>query len=91
MKTKSALPSPHLGGSIGRGPEGPRAERARIAEEALSSLEESEEEAVAAWAHELERRSREISEGRVQAVDWETTRDRILGELGKRRASRSSS
>ena len=69
----------------------PRTERARLAEEVLSSLEESEEEVVAAWSRELERRSREISEGRVQAVDWKTTRDRILRELGKRRANRSSS
>ena len=69
----------------------PRTERARLAEEVLSSLEEPEEEVVAAWARELERRSREISEGRVQAVDWETARERILKELGQRRASRSLS
>jgi len=69
----------------------PRTERARLAEEVLSSLEESEEQVVAAWARELERRSREISEGRVQVVAWETARDRIRRELGKRRASRSSS
>jgi len=69
----------------------PRTERARLAEELLSSLEEPVEEVVAAWARELERRSREISEGRVQAVDWETARERILKELGQRRASRSSS
>ena len=69
----------------------PRTERARLVEEVLSSLEEQEEEIVAAWARELERRSREISEGRVRAVDWETARERILKELGQRRASRSSS
>jgi hypothetical protein len=39
----------------------------------------------------LERRSREISEGRVRTVDWETTRGRIVRELGERRAGRSSS
>jgi putative addiction module component (TIGR02574 family) len=61
----------------------PRTERARLAEEVLSSLEEAEEEVVAAWARELERRSREISEGRVQAVDWETARKGILRELGR--------
>ena len=69
----------------------PRTERARLAEEVLSSLEEAEEEVVAAWAAELERRSREVSEGRVQAVDWEGARERILDELGRRRAIRSSS
>ena len=34
----------------------PRPERARVAEELLSSLEESDEEVAAAWAEELERR-----------------------------------
>jgi len=60
----------------------PRTERARVAEEVLSSLKEPEEQVVAAWVRELERRSREISEGRVQAVDWETARKQILRELG---------
>ncbi len=48
----------------------PQTERARLAEEVLSSLEEPENKIVGAWAPELERRSREISEGRVQPVDW---------------------
>ena len=69
----------------------PRTERARLAGEVLSSLEEPQEQVVAAWVSELERRSREISEGRVRTVDWETTRDRIVRELGERRAGRSSS
>jgi len=55
----------------------PRNERARLAEEVLSSLEEPEEKVAAAWVPELERRSREISAGLVQAVDWETARERI--------------
>ncbi len=55
----------------------PRTERARLAKEVLASLEESEEQVVAAWACELERRSREVSEGRVQPLDWETTRGQI--------------
>jgi len=69
----------------------PRPERARLAEEVLSSLEESEDQVAAAWAQELERRSREIAEGRVQPLDWETVRGQILEELGRRRADRSSS
>ena len=69
----------------------PRTERARLAGEVLSSLEEPQEQVVAAWVSELERRSREISEGRVQPVDWETARDRIVREIGERRAGRSSS
>jgi len=50
----------------------PRAERARLAEEVLSSLEDPDEQVAAAWARELERRSNDIAEGRVQPVDWET-------------------
>ena len=69
----------------------PRTERARLAEEVLSSLEESDEQVAAAWARELERRSREIAEGRVQSVDWGTARAQILKELEQRRAGRSSS
>ena len=69
----------------------PRDERARVAEELLSSLEEPDEEVAAAWAGELERRSREIAEGQVQTVDWETARQQILKELEQRRASRASS
>jgi putative addiction module component (TIGR02574 family) len=37
----------------------PRDERARVAEELLSSLEEPADDVAAAWADELERRSRE--------------------------------
>ena len=69
----------------------PRRERARVAEELLSSLEEPADEVAAAWATELERRSRDVAEGRVQTVAWETARSEILKELEERRASRSPS
>ena len=69
----------------------PREDRARLAEEVLTSLEESEDEVAAAWAEELDRRSRDVAEGRVQTVDWETARTRILTELHERRADRTSS
>jgi putative addiction module component (TIGR02574 family) len=69
----------------------PRAERARLAEEVLSSLEDPDEQVAAAWARELERRSNDIAEGRVQPVDWETAREQILKELEQRHAGRSSS
>jgi putative addiction module component (TIGR02574 family) len=69
----------------------PRRERARVAAELLSSLEEPADEVAAAWATELERRSREVAEGRVQAVAWETARTEILKELEQRRAGRTSS
>ena len=69
----------------------PREERARVAEVLLSSLEESEEEVAAAWAIELERRSREVAEGRIQTIDWETARADILEKLQERRARPPSS
>jgi putative addiction module component (TIGR02574 family) len=68
----------------------PRDERTRVAEEVLTSLEEPEDTVAAAWAQELDRRSREISEGKVQPVDWETARTQILNEMRQRRASRSA-
>ena len=68
-----------------------RAERARVAEELLSSLEEPDDEVAAAWATELERRSREVAEGRVQTTGWTTVRNEILKELEQRRAGRTAS
>ncbi len=69
----------------------PRAERARVAEEVLSSLEEPDDDVAAAWAAELERRALEMAEGRVPSLDWDATRVQILKELEQRRANRSSS
>ena len=68
-----------------------RVDRARVAEELLSSLEESDDEVAAAWATELERRSLEVAEGRVQTISWETSRTEILKDLEQRRARRTSS
>lgn len=67
-----------------------RIDRARVAEELLSSLEESDEEVATAWATELERRSREVAGGRVQTISWETARTEILKELEQRRAPRTA-
>jgi len=64
----------------------PRAERARVAEELLASLEEPDEEVSAAWATELERRSRVLADGHLQPVAWETVRTEILKDLEQRRA-----
>jgi putative addiction module component (TIGR02574 family) len=68
-----------------------RVDRARVAEELLSSLEEADDEVAAAWAAELERRSRDVAEGRVQMISWETARTEILTELEQRRARRTAS
>ncbi|MEO8196610.1 MAG: addiction module protein [Thermoanaerobaculia bacterium] len=69
----------------------PRRERARIAEDLLSSLEEPDDAVALAWVGELERRSLDIAEGRVQALPWETVRSEILRELEQRRAGQPSS
>jgi putative addiction module component (TIGR02574 family) len=68
-----------------------RVDRARFAEQLLSSIEESDEDVAIAWTTELERRSREVAEGGVQTINWETARIEILKELEQRRASRTAS
>jgi hypothetical protein len=68
-----------------------RADRARVAEELLSSLEKPDEEAASAWAEQLDRRSREIVKRRVQTISWETARSEIVKELEQRGASRTAS
>ena len=68
-----------------------RAERAKVAQALLDSLEEPDEAVTADWAAELERRSRDIVDGRVQTLSWEAARSEILKELEQRRAGRASS
>ena len=65
-----------------------RVDRARVAEELVSSVQESDDEVDTAWATELERRSWEVAEGRVQTTSWETARSEILRELKARNAIR---
>lgn len=69
----------------------PRPERAQVAEQLLSSLEESDDEVAVAWASELEQRSQDVADGRVETADWETVRNAILMELSQRRADRTAS
>ncbi len=69
----------------------PRTERARLAQEVLTSLEDVDgEEVVVAWASELERRSREVADGTVETIDWESARAEVSEELEERRARRTS-
>lgn len=68
-----------------------REERARLAEELLFSLEESDEQVAAAWASALERRSRDIVEGKVKTVEASVACGEILAELEMRRAGRAAS
>lgn len=69
----------------------PRQDRVRVAEELFVSLGEPDEDVVAAWAGELESRSRDLAAGRVRTVPWEMVRARIMNELEQRRAGRASS
>src|SRR6476646_7573505 len=58
-----------------------RVDRARVAEELLSSLEESDEDVATAWATELERRSRESAEGRSAALWYDEQRPGLGDEF----------
>ena len=66
-------------------------DRARLVEQLLSSLEEPDDQVATAWAIELERRSHDVAQGRVQTTDWDIARAEILKELDERRARRSTS
>jgi putative addiction module component (TIGR02574 family) len=60
------------------------AERARIAQQLLDSLDGGANGGLdAVWIEELERRARDIEEGRVQFVSWTEARQEI--ESGLRR------
>jgi putative addiction module component (TIGR02574 family) len=61
------------------------AERARIAHEIIVSLDEepADEGVEEAWEQELERRARDIDEGRVQFVSWSEARQEIEGSRRK--------
>ena len=83
---------------LARALELPRDERARVARALLSSLQDSgqddqdgdgenEQAVAAAWAEEIECRSREVAEGKVETVEWRVAQPAILEELRARRAS----
>lgn len=55
----------------------PGLERVELVEELLADLDGSDEEVDAAWAVEIDRRTREIDEGKVKPVSWATVRRRI--------------
>ncbi len=67
----------------------PRAERAKLAQDLLRSLDESQDADLdAIWAVEIARRAREVSAGAVKPVDLEIARERIANRLKARRAQR---
>ena len=68
----------------------PESDRIRLVEEVLASLDESDERAVdAAWAAEVERRSRQIRRGLVRPIPWETVKSRARSLARKRVRARS--
>lgn len=70
----------------------PPGQRAALAHRILESLEAPAEAGVEnAWVVELERRARDLAEGKANAVSWPEARVGILEELKRRRAARSAS
>ena len=61
----------------------PVEDRADIAAKLLASLDDAAEDpdAADAWADEIERRVREVDEGRVQLVPWEEVRAKLRARL----------
>ena len=55
----------------------PERERVQVVEQLLASLESAEDKDVdAAWAAEIEKRSREIKQGTVRPIPWEEVKSR---------------
>ena len=55
----------------------PERERVQVVEQLLASLEPAEDKDVdAAWAAEIEKRSREIKQGTVRPIPWEEVKSR---------------
>ncbi len=63
----------------------PEPERVELVEELLADLNGSDEEVDAAWAAEIDRRTREIDEGKVKPVSWAAVRRRIARQAGESR------
>ena len=60
----------------------PPAERARIAHELITSLDETEEPtAEDAWLAEVARRLEEVDAGTARLEDWDTVRERVAARL----------
>lgn len=60
-------------------------ERAELAGLLLESLQtEPDPDVEAAWAEEIERRVRDIDEGRVQTIPWEQVRAELHARLAEK-------
>jgi len=63
-------------------------ERAELAEELLDSLE-SEPLLSQEWEEEINRRLRELDEGKAKAIPWSTVRRQMRSRVRKRRNAHS--
>ena len=64
----------------------PLPQRASLARDLLSSLEESGENSESEWAAEVEARAEAYAAGQIGADDWEATLARARTRLEQRRA-----
>ena len=64
----------------------PTKDRAKLAYDLLRSLDgPADPDAEAAWTSEIARRARELDDGSVEPVHWESARQRIAQRLSERR------
>lgn len=64
----------------------PEADRIRLAERVLATLDgEPDSGAAEAWAREIERRSREIEQGLIQPVPWSEVKKSAARKARERR------
>lgn len=64
----------------------PETDRAELAGRLLESLHgEPDDDVEAAWAHEIERRIRQIDSGEVTTIPWEEVRAKLYARLNDRR------
>jgi putative addiction module component (TIGR02574 family) len=65
----------------------PAEARAALAGELLESLDDDDvdEDVEAAWAKEIERRLKEVDEGKVKTVAWEDVHKELLAIVNKTR------
>jgi putative addiction module component (TIGR02574 family) len=62
----------------------PEPERVELVEELLADLDGTDEGVDAAWASEIDRRTREIDEGKVKPVSLASVRRRIARQARER-------
>jgi putative addiction module component (TIGR02574 family) len=60
----------------------PPADRERLIDELVATLDQVSVSLSSEWIDEIERRSAEIDAGTVELVDWETVRRDLFGRVG---------